>query len=84
MQESFGHLYLEKEEERGEFSFTVYTILITKSFCTLHFFLLHFALLLVPPPTRNRLVNHNLITVRIGLLISGCHAGRIVHSLMFS
>lgn len=35
---SFWHLCLKREEERGKFSFTVYTILITKCFCTLHLF----------------------------------------------
>lgn len=35
---SFWHFCLKREEERGKFSFTVYTILITKCFCTLHLF----------------------------------------------
>lgn len=39
---SFWHLCLKREEERGKFSFTVYTILITKFFCTLHFLSLHY------------------------------------------
>lgn len=67
------------KKKRGKSSFTVYTILITKIFCTLHF-LFHY---LHPPPIRNWLFNYNFYTVHWGLSISSCWAGRIVHSLMF-
>lgn len=57
----------EKKRKRGKSSFTVYTILITKMFCTLHFFLFHY---LHPPPIRNWLFNYNFNTVHWGLSVS--------------